>query len=81
MYSFEHSTFKDWAKEQGLTLAIGRRDFMFSASINGCESEGMGYCVASAIAHLANEISEEESIFINGEMLNIPKFTEAVNVN
>ena len=81
MYSFDHDAFKDWAKEQGLALSVNRDGLLNAARINGCEEEGRGPCIASAIAHLANELSEAEAIFINGEMVNVPKFTEALNGN
>ena len=81
MYSFDFNAFKDWAKEQGLALSVSLEGPVRVARINGCEEEGRGPCIASAIAHLADELSEAEAIFINGEMVDVPKFTEAVNVD
>ncbi len=83
MYSFNKTAFDEWLKEHEITVSLSQRNHVvpFLAQIVGGEVSGQGTCKNSAIAHLANELSEEESIFINGEMLNVPQFTEALNVD
>jgi hypothetical protein len=82
MYSFNKTAFNEWLKENEIVVSLSHIELgMLMATMVGAAVEGKGNTPDAALAHLANEISEQEDIFINGKQYIVPKFTETLNVN